>query len=64
MNKELIDTIETLLTEVHFLRIDWADLGWDSEGCPDGDSCDDFENKLAQIDDISDKVRNLLKKIK
>lgn len=50
------EQVEELLNELAFLTMDWNNLGWDTDGCPDGDECEDFSDKLARIEDLAKKV--------
>lgn len=63
MNKELANKIDELLVEIAFLKMDWSDLGWDVDGNPEGELCDEFENKLARIEDKASELANLRNKL-
>ena len=60
MNEEFKAKLDELLKELYFLQSDWSDLGWDTDGCPDGDECDKFDEKLMRINHLRNDVRELL----
>ena len=64
MPTKLKEKLEALLDELYFLQMDWSYLGWDFDGCPDGDKCSEFDNKLARINSLRQEVSELLKKVK
>jgi hypothetical protein len=47
-------------TEIWYLRSDWPDLGWDSDGCPDGNLCNQFETRLVGVEITVNKLHALL----
>lgn len=49
MTDELKQKLIEFLSDVYFVQDDWADLGWDMDGTPDNDLCDDFESKLIKL---------------
>jgi hypothetical protein len=47
------EKIQNLIAKIQLLRLDWTDLGWDVDGCPDGEKCDEFENQLIELDNLA-----------
>ena len=54
------EQIEDLLNELAFLKMEWDDLGWDMDGCPDSDLCRDFKDKIERIENAAEKVMSKL----
>jgi hypothetical protein len=44
-----INALANLLTVASGLRSDWDDLGWDTDGAPEGDACDAFGKSLNDV---------------
>lgn len=59
MTNELLEKIDSLLAETSFLFYDWNDLEWDTNGCPDGEKCEEFSTRLARIAALSSEVAKL-----
>jgi hypothetical protein len=57
---QLVELIGELDEEIYYIRSDWPDLGWDTDGCPDGDLCDQFERRLVEAEQLIHKIRELL----
>lgn len=64
MPPKLREKLDALLDELYFLQMDWSDLGWDIDGCPESDECEKFDEKLMRINSLRAEVSELLKKIK
>lgn len=64
MSETLKQKLDELLDELYFLQSDWSDLGWDTDGCPESEECDKFDEKLMRINRLREDVRELLKKEK
>ena len=60
--EELMEKVDELIDELAYLSMDWSDLGWDSEGSPDGDLCDAFEEKLSRIKRMVENIDELRRK--
>lgn len=58
MTKEDKDNIiQEILSTVQFLPMEFSDLGWDVNGCPDGEKCDEFEVIIGRLADLVRKIR-------
>jgi hypothetical protein len=52
-----------LISAVQFLPSGFSDLGWDSNGCPEGENCDEFENELRELVVAADGLKASVQKI-
>lgn len=52
-----------ILGSVSTLSFDWSSLGWDTDGCPDGEECEDFERELKELEEKAKSAEEQLKKI-
>ncbi len=50
------EKIQNLIAKAQILLLDWNGLGWDLDGCPDSDNCDDFENDLISLVDLANEI--------
>lgn len=56
----ILSKIRELVNITYYLKMDWNDLGWDSDGCPDGEKCEDFDETLATIEKLSKEINALI----
>lgn len=55
--EKLPQDILDLLSEITSLAYDFEqELGWDTDGCPDSEKCDEFGTKLGRLKSQAEKI--------
>ena len=64
MNEELKKRLIKFTNDVYFLQSEWTDLDWTTDHemntIPDGDLCEEFEQKLFDLRQEAQAIQELL----
>lgn len=63
MNAPLPQNVLDLLASITNVPFEFNDLGWDTDGAPDGEKCDEFETLIGQLRDKAEAILEEQKRI-